>query len=98
MNTSNKKATHTGKLSKRFLMSLPDGGYIVSNVVGKNSRPVLAEPLDPRNGREPQWKRIREKRVDQQTVHHFSHQAAYDRYLDDIQKLFHTENKRPPQA
>lgn len=43
-----------GKLTKRLLMSLPEGVFVVSNRI-HSGQPVFAERLKPQNGREQQW-------------------------------------------
>ena len=47
-----------GKLTKRFLMSFPDGVYLMSNVMDTMSESVFEEGVSPMAGREGQWKKI----------------------------------------
>jgi hypothetical protein len=49
----------TATLTKKFLMSLPNGVFIVSNVVHSLVEPVFAEyVLSPATERERQWEKI----------------------------------------
>jgi len=52
------KPTKRGKLSKKFLMDLKEGLYLVSNVYDSPYKPVYVEKVVPRKAREEQWKRI----------------------------------------
>ena len=50
----------SGQLTKRFLMSLPAGLYLVSGVGEAPGQPSFAEAIAPREEREAQWRRILE--------------------------------------
>ena len=53
----------SGKLTRRFLLSLEEGLYVVSNVYDGTTRqtakPAFAEPVAPAEDREAQWQRIK---------------------------------------
>jgi hypothetical protein len=53
------------KLTKRFLMGLPEGVYLVSNLFIQKDKPEFAENVSLQNERDEQWKRIVEARVNQ---------------------------------
>jgi hypothetical protein len=44
-----------GKLSKKTLFSLPEGGLLSSNVTDGIGHPLVAEPVAPLAEREAQW-------------------------------------------
>jgi hypothetical protein len=49
----------SAKLTKKFLMGLPDGAFLMSNVA--NYSPffsIYSAKISPLNGREAQWKKI----------------------------------------
>lgn len=50
----------SAKLTKKFLMSLPKGIYLMSNVAGQDRDSVFREYiLSPLSEREKQWQRIK---------------------------------------
>jgi hypothetical protein len=50
----------SAKLTKKFLMSLPNGIYLMSNMVGTDRDSVFREyVLSPLSEREKQWQRIK---------------------------------------
>jgi hypothetical protein len=50
----------SAKLTKKFLMGLPSGVYLMSNIVGSNRDSVFREyMLSPSSEREKQWQRIK---------------------------------------
>jgi len=56
------KPVISGKLTKRFLMSLETGQYIVSNVCNQEDgrfEPCFREKVLPLKDREKQWQRIK---------------------------------------
>jgi len=54
----NVKPIKTEKLTKGFLMELPEGVYLVSNVYEKKGKPAFAEKVSPLSKRNKQWERI----------------------------------------
>ena len=48
----------TEKLTKRFLMELPEGVYLVSNVYEQKGKPAFAEKVTPLSERNKQWQKI----------------------------------------
>ena len=65
------------RLTKRFLLSLPAGWFLVSNVGYAPDKPVFAETVASHTDRQAQWARIRQAAVDQRTCHAFPDEAAY---------------------
>jgi len=55
----------SGKLTKKFLMSLPEGSFLVSNVGHAPGQPLFAESVLPMKVRPEQWERIIRVRADQ---------------------------------
>ena len=50
----------SAKLTKKFLMSLPKGIYLMSNLVGQDGDSVFREYiLSPLSEREKQWQKIK---------------------------------------
>ena len=50
----------SAKLTKKFLMSLPKGIYLMSNLVGQDRDSVFREyVLSPLSEREKQWQKIK---------------------------------------
>ena len=71
-------------LTKKYLMSLPEGVYLVSNLFPENSmQSIFAEKVAPLNLREDQWERIMEVNADQRKCHVFKNEAEYKRWLTD---------------
>jgi len=60
-----------GKLTKKFLMGLPEGAWLISNVGDSPYEPVFAETVLPLEEREGQWKRIVAASVSQQMCYVF---------------------------
>jgi len=60
-----------GKLTKKFLMGLPEGVWLISNVGDSPYEPVFAETVLPLEEREGQWKRIVAASVSQQMCYVF---------------------------
>jgi hypothetical protein len=51
---------HSAKLTKKFLMSLPNGVYLMSNLAATRNKPVFSEYIiSPITEREKQWARIK---------------------------------------
>jgi hypothetical protein len=69
------------KLTKNFLMGLPEGLYLVSNTGWSPDQPEFIEEVAPRSGRNEQWKRIVEAHVDQKLCMVFRTRKDYQTFL-----------------
>ena len=65
----------SGKLTKRFLMDLPEGLFLVSNIGFDRFNPGFAEDLSPPSLRMEQWERIVKAGTDQRLCHIFRTKA-----------------------
>ena len=71
------------KMSKRFLMSLPESAYIVSGVGSKIKGkivPEIAEHVLPIEKRELQWKKIKEAWCNNRAFNVFKNKQDWERY------------------
>lgn len=76
-----------GKLTKKFLMKIPDGLYLVSNLVDNKAKSIFIEKVSPLSEREAQWKRILSASVNQRKCHVFKTEEDYEKdYADFIKK------------
>lgn len=76
-----------GKLTKKALFSLSEGGLLASGVTDNMGHPILAEPVAPLAERKAQWQRIKEREADQRNFLHFIDKAAYSRHVAKIHNL-----------
>ena len=74
------------KLTKKFLMGLPEGGYIVSNVFSKYNMPCFAEKVSSIANREKQWKEIVAAQANQLLCHVFKDEEQFSKWFDSIVK------------
>jgi len=72
------------KLTKKYLMSLPEGVYLVSNIFRDPVQSSFAEKVDPLNLRKDQWNRIVEADVQQNLCHVFKTEDEYKKWLTDL--------------
>ena len=72
------------KLSKKFLMGLPEGVCLVSNIGWSPDEPEFIEKVSPLSKRDKQWKRIVEAHVDQRLCNVFSTKKDYQAFLKRI--------------
>jgi len=79
----------SGKLTKRFLLSLEKGLHLVSGVYDGTTRqtatPAFAEPVAPTEDREAQWQRIKAAFVDGRNCDVFEnaeHHIEWKRHWD----------------
>jgi hypothetical protein len=70
------------RLSKRLLMGLPDGVFLVSGVGESPWEPTFAEDVAPVNQREEQWKRILQARVNHRNCTVFKSRSDYKSWHD----------------
>jgi hypothetical protein len=69
------------KLTKKFLMELQNGAYIVSNCFYKKGVPIYAGRVTPLYQREMQWRAIAEVAADQRLCYVFANKEAAERWL-----------------
>jgi hypothetical protein len=72
-----KNPSIAGKLSKRFLLSLPEGVYLVSNVMDAPGQPIFAQTVAPVAQCLTQWQAIVAARVNHRLCHVFRNPADY---------------------
>jgi hypothetical protein len=68
---------YSERLTKKFLMSLPPGVYLASNVALMPGQPIFAETVVALGEREAQWKRIVAVRVNNQLCNVFQSPEEY---------------------
>jgi hypothetical protein len=73
-----------GKLSKRFLMQLPEGMYLVSMTLNPDCSARFEEYVSPPSEREEQWKRIKKKGVDRRKCKIFRSKEISDECVVDF--------------
>jgi len=72
------------KLTKKYLMSLPEGVYLVSNILKNPMQSCFAEKVAPLNLRKDQWNRIIKADVQQNLCHVFKTEDEYKKWLADF--------------
>jgi hypothetical protein len=79
----------SGKLTRRFLLSLPDRHYLVSNCydhVGPGEfTPCLAEHVVPLAERDAQWQRIKASHADGRKCDLFVDEAHFAAWKQNVQ-------------
>jgi hypothetical protein len=78
--SKNIKPSKTEKLTKKFLLSLPKGVYLVSNAYVSLNKSVFAEYVEPLSTRDEQWKRIVASSASQRLCYVFKSQGDYESY------------------
>ena len=68
----------TEKLTKRFLMELREGVYLVSNVYEKKGKPAFAEKVSPLSERNKQWQKIVNARANHRLYDVFKAKKDYE--------------------
>jgi len=66
------------RLTKRFLMSLEEGEFLVGNVCDHHCRPAFAENVAPRPEREKQWERIKKLGADGRVCELFPDRSGFE--------------------
>lgn len=75
----------SARLTKKFLMSLPKGIYLMSNIVGQDRDPVFREYiLSPLSEREKQWQRIKLAEADNHLCRLFKTEKQAIDWIKDI--------------
>ena len=71
------------KLTKKYLMSLPEGLYLVSNLFFNPMQSSFIEKVAAPNLRKDQWNRIVEADVHQRLCHVFETEKEYENWLSE---------------
>ena len=77
-------AMYTSKLTKKFFMGIPEGMYLVSNLIVSPTESVFAEMTSPLSERSEQWERIRNVGVDQRRCHVFRSKLEHERWTSSF--------------
>ena len=70
-----------GKLTKKFLMDLPDNVFLVSNLFLGRGISAYAEYVAPLSKRNQQWEKIVKASVDQRLCHVFKTKKECEKWL-----------------
>ena len=70
-----------GKLTKKFLMKLPQGAYIVSNVFIQKGISVYSNWVTPFPVRDRQWKAIYDSAADRRLCYVFQSKKEAEKWL-----------------
>ena len=81
------------KLTKRFLMGLPEDVYLASNTYIQKYKPVFAENVSPQTERNEQWERIVKSRVNQKLCEVFKTKKDHTDRMEGIFKNTGVEGK-----
>ena len=84
-----RQPVQSGRLTRRFLMSLPDGHYLVSNCYDQlrpgQFEPCFAERVAPLAERESQWQRIKNTHADNRGCDLFVDEAHFSAWRKTVQ-------------
>jgi len=83
------------KLTKTYLMSLPEGSYMVSNLFLNPMRSSFAEEVAPLNMRIHQWDRIIAADVQQKLCIVFESEAEFQKWLGELNYHIDKGEKHP---
>lgn len=72
-----------GRLTKKFLMGLPEGLYLVSNMILGPDKSIFSEKVAPLSEREEQWKRIAKVGADQRLCYVYRTEDDYQAHLKE---------------
>ena len=85
--------TYSGlKLTKQFLMSPPQGAYLVSNVSYEPGQPIFADVVGPLDQRKAQWLEVKKLRCDGRTCDVFESREHYNEYRKSFKVII-----KPPE-
>jgi len=73
-----------GKLTKKFLMGLPDNVFLVSNIFPSRGISKYAEYVVPLSKRTQQWGKIKKASVDQRLCYIFKTKKEYAEWLKEL--------------
>lgn len=71
-----------GILTKKFLMTLDEGNYMMSNLSDEYSCPIFEGKVSPRNLRGMQWEKIKQVGAQGRTCRIFKTKSDYVRWMD----------------
>jgi hypothetical protein len=83
--STNIKTIMSGKLTKKFLMELPEGVYLVSNVYEQKGKPAFADNVSLLSQRNKQWERIIKASANQRLCHIFKTRKDYEAWFKKVQ-------------
>ena len=73
-------------LTKKYLMSLPEGVFLVSNARWTPLDPLFMETVGPLSEREDQWQRVKAVRRDQTPCWVYANRADFEEEAQELQK------------
>ena len=74
------KPIKSGKLTKKFLMELEEGQYLISSIQHDIYNPLFSEAVFPVDKREGQWKRIVKLQVNNRLCEVFQSKKSFEEY------------------
>jgi hypothetical protein len=74
----------TAKLTKKVLMTAPEGAFLASNLMKSAKESVFSETVSSRKEREQQWQRIVASKVDQRVCRIFATEAEFAGWLSAV--------------
>lgn len=80
------KELNFGKLTKKFLMGLPAGVYLISSVGDSPTERCFAEYVEDLSLREVQWKRITASQADQRQCSVFNDKKDAEEWMAQVEK------------
>jgi len=83
MNSTNE--LRSARLTKKFLMSLPNGIYLMSNLLGQSGNSIFGKYiLSPLYEREKQWQRIKRVGANNHLCRLFKTESQANAWIDKI--------------
>jgi len=76
------------KLSKRLLMEITTGYWVVSNCFSEFNHFVFYEAVEPIAGRDEQWNRIKAARADQRLCNIFETKEECDEWMSELTESY----------
>ena len=75
------------KLTKKFLMSLPEGRYLVSNCTDELGCPIYEGVVARSDVRDMQWEKLKQVRANQRHCHVFDSKIDYVEFIESVERL-----------
>jgi len=75
------------KLTKKFLMSLPEGCYLVSNCTDDMGCPIYEGVVARHEVRDMQWEKLKQVGADQRHCHVFNSKIDAVRFVEGVENL-----------
>lgn len=93
---------YSGRLSKRTLMDLPEGAFLLSNIYNRDSSPMVAQQVPPWGEREALWQWLKAKGIQSTRFYVFADEAEFREHMSarsifGIEALTPTPWDREPQ-